>query len=170
VALDLHLAGTVAAQSRAAWDDGAHWYRCDLMVNRGRFQTRPARVTGSLRDNAAPITCLTWRILGDDLKGIEPSECDVPHQGELAGVFPVPEGADVSDRDTLRLEVQVGCLDAVYDFLGVDSLPRSLSVKYSLPHEESFEQWVVCLAAADDANRAFATSLRGLGAGPIPFA
>ena len=160
----------LSVPSRSAWADGARWYRCDLTVNEGFYQTRPARTTGNLRGNAEPITCLTWYATESSLMDIEPSECDVPHQGELAGVFLVPEGTDYSDEDALTEQFADTCEDLVLDFLGTSEFPDELTFWFGWPNEDDFDQWVLCLVAASEANRAFTDSVRGVGTGPIPFA
>ncbi|MBX6751137.1 MAG: septum formation family protein [Micromonosporaceae bacterium] len=160
----------LSVPSPTAWDQGAHWYRCDLTVNRGFYQTSPARTTGTLRGNAQPITCLTWFATETRLSNIEHSECNVAHQGELAGVFPVPEGTDYSDIDALTAQFEDRCLGVVRDFVGIRPIPNELSFWYVWPYETDLDQWVLCLVAANEANRAFTASLRGIGAGPIPFA
>src|SRR5690606_17289446 len=89
----------LSVPSRRAWNDGARWYRCDLTMNNAFYQTIPDRTTGSLRDTAEPITCLTWLVVESQLSDIAPSDCTVQHEGELAGVFLVAEGTDYSDVD-----------------------------------------------------------------------
>jgi len=160
----------LSVPSRAAWQDGAHWYRCDLTRNRDLFLRSPDRTTGSLRGNTEPITCLTWTATESDLDDIWPSECDVPHEGELAGVFPVPEGSDYSDIDALMAQFYDQCDRLVLDFLGTDQFPDGVGYWFFYPYEEDLDQWVLCLASALEPNRAFTASLRGVGAGPIPFA
>ena len=159
----------LAVPSRAAWRDGARWYRCDLTVNRAYYQTRPARTTGSLRGNAEPITCLTWLATDASLMDIDPIDCNEAHEGELAGVYPVPSGADFSDTDALTRLFDDMCTDVVEEFLGVSRIPNELSFWFSWPNEDDLEQWVLCLVSADENNRAFVGSLRGIGTGPIPF-
>lgn len=160
----------LSVPSRSAWEDGARWYRCDLTRNRDFFLRSPDRTTGSLRGNTEPITCLTWFATETTLDNIEPSECDVPHQGELAGVFRVPEGSDYSDIDGLMADFHDRCERATLDFLGANQLPDGVGYWFFYPYEEDLDQWVLCLASAIEANRAFTASLRGIGAGPIPFA
>lgn len=160
----------LSVPSSAAWAEGARWYRCDLTVNGGFYQQRPERTTGSLRDGVEPITCLTWFATDNGLSRIEPSDCTDEHQGELAGVFPVPEDADYGDIDALVDQFDELCVPVVLDYLQADRIPDELSYWFAWPNETDFDQWVLCLVSAEEDNRSFVGSVRGLGSGPIPFA
>jgi len=158
----------LSVPSRAAWDEGAHWYRCDLMINRGFHQTRPDRTTGLIRDTATPMTCLTGHTRDGRFQNIQPSECNEPHDGEVAGVLPAPE--DVTDPDARRQRIQEECRGTVREFLGVATLPSDLTFWYTSPRADALEQWVVCVVGPRDYSRSVTASLRGIGSGPIPFA
>lgn len=156
--------------SADAWDDGAHWYRCDLTANDGFYQMSVGRTTGSLRGNATPMTCLTWFATDSSLSDIEPSECNVEHQGELAGVVAMPEDLDFNDTDALTEEIDLLCDSVVTGFLGTSEIPDALSYWFTWPNETDLDQWAHCMVSASENNRGFTASLKGVGTGAIPFA
>ena len=160
----------LSVPSLGAWDDGAHWYRCDIALNDGFYQGSPVRTEGSLRGTAEPITCLTRFEDDTSLTEIEKSGCDVEHQGELASVLPVPEGLDLLNEDAVVDALSDACEPAVLQFLGADALPEELTFWFSYPDVGDFDQWVLCMLSAEEANRAFTASLQGVGSGEIPFA
>ena len=74
-----------------AWRQGATWYRCDLAASDFSAQKTTVPVTGTLKGNATPITCLSFTYQGTAVRGIQPSDCTAPHQGELAGLVRLPD-------------------------------------------------------------------------------
>jgi hypothetical protein len=158
----------VSLPSADAWADGAQWYRCDLITTDEFGFGGPELTTGSIRDTATPVTCLTFMRSDDNLSQIDTSECDVLHQGELAGGF---WGGDIArdSEDAYFAELSVRCEPLVRDFLGQEEIHPDLTFWYFYTDPEDVNQSVKCvLTAAED--RSFTASLAGLGSGAIPFA
>ncbi len=156
--------------SSSAWNDGANWYRCDLAVNRGFDRSDGLDTTGSLRDTATPLGCLTWDVVDESLAGIELAECNTPHQGEVAGAFEAGD-IDRTVEDDFLTEVDIRCEDVVLSFLGQGTLNADLSFWYWYPGSATtIDQNVICMVSAAEDARAVTGSLAGIGAGPIPFA
>jgi hypothetical protein len=168
----------LSVPSEAAWSEGAHWYRCDLVLN-DAFQWADSYPSagGSLRDSAEPITCLMWTVvdngtsIGNDTRRVD---CTLVHNGELAGVVDMPTNVDRENRDALSARLEVLCEPVVLDFLDRSSLPSSLSYWFYWTNETReqgrLDQYVMCVVSALDLNREFDASLKGLGSDPIPFA
>jgi hypothetical protein len=151
-----------------AWRDGDRWYRCDLALSPGADHSTLARVTGSLRDQIEPITCLDW--LGEDsmFPPVSAAECEAPHRGELAGAVLLPE-LDWSDEAAVADEFYRRCSPIVQRFLGdYAAVPDELLVWYLYDGERDFlDSTVLCLVGTDSSARMIVGSLKDIDDGEI---
>ena len=158
--------------SMGAWRDGARWYRCDLTRTETFYFDGGGTTTGRLSDTVQPLACVTWVFtIRDEYPTREQlSDCDAPHQGEVAGAF------DAGDIDRTRESdffdrVAARCESIVEDFLGQSTMDYELSFWYWYPADELVnDQSALCIVSAAENGRQFTGSLKGIGGGAIPFA
>jgi len=153
--------------STGAWRQGATWYRCDLASSDGIAQeTFPA--TGTLKGTAEPITCLSFTYQGTQLGDIEPSDCTAPHHGEFAGLVRLPD-TDLAGN-ALFTDLTNRCLPVVLAFLGSSRVANELTYWFIYDDTvDALDRNVLCVVAIDQDRGTVVGSLRGIGAGPIPF-
>ncbi len=164
----------LSVPSEKAWQDGAHWYRCDVAPNAGVMRNRDTKVTGSLRGNVAPgvpakITCMTWKWDGQNISQPALSSCDVPHQGELAGLTDLT-GINPDDRAATLPVLRERCRPVIADYLGQPTLAPGLLGWYFWHTATEPDNSVLCVITGQDPGRAYSTSMRGLGTKAIPYA
>jgi hypothetical protein len=162
--------------SSTAFGNGAHWYRCDLVLNGAINDMSETSTTGSLRDAVSPITCLDWTVINNatSIKDIVPGECSDVHNGELAGVLAMPANLDRSDDNKVSSKLSDLCEPVVLRFLGRSSLPSTLTFWFNWPADTRadgrLDQNVMCMVSAANLNKKFTASLKDIGSGKIPFA
>ena len=170
----------VSVPSTAAWRAGMRWYRCDVLtVDRmfGRPTTRQGRLTG----HEDPVRCLNWLPEHSLISAIGPATCDQAHYGELAGVgkVAIPESRDLQ---TLATWAKDECQTVVLAYLGVATMSPDLRLWFGEQSTPTVADdrtplalignyvYVPCMIGAADPTRQFTGSLRGVAAGPLPFA
>jgi serine/threonine protein kinase len=151
--------------STDAWRQGATWYRCDLAASDVTAR-ETVEVTGTLKGNAKPITCLSFTYQGTAVDDIKPSDCTAPHHGELAGLIRLPDpdktgGALVTDL-TNR------CAPVVLRFLGSSRIANELTYWFIHDDTAALDRNVLCVVAIDQDRGTLVRSLQGIGAGAIP--
>jgi serine/threonine protein kinase len=155
--------------SADAWRHGATWYRCDLAASDGFAQRTALPVTGTLTGTAESITCLTFTYQGTAIGNIEPSDCTAPHHGEFAGLVRLPD-TDVVAGDALATDLTNRCGPVVLGFLGSSRIANELTYWFIYDDTvNALDRNVLCLVAVDQDRGTLVGSLRGIGAGAIPF-
>jgi serine/threonine protein kinase len=153
--------------STDAWRQGATWYRCDLAASDISAQETTVQVTGTLKGNAKPITCLSFSYQGTAVKGIQPSDCAARHHGEFAGLIRLPD----SDKtgDALVTDLTNRCAPVVLGFLGSSRIANELTYWFVNDNTvHTLDRNVLCVVAIDQDRGTLVGSLRGIGAGAIP--
>jgi hypothetical protein len=166
----------VSVPHLGAWEQGAHWYRCDLATNSRVGDMDIAATVGRISDSAVPITCVNWTVnaAATSWSTPIPAGCGEKHNGELAGAVPMPSDVDRTNDAALTARLFGLCDPVVFSYLGRSSLPSTLDVWFYYPtdtrQQGELEQYVECLVAATDLHKSFTGSLKGIGSKPIPFA
>jgi len=165
----------LAVPSKTQWAEGTHWYRCDLMITAGWGWLDLVPLTGTVKNSAKSITCVTWTAAttGRGWSDDHPADCDAIHNGELAGVVRFPEDADRADHDAMIAKLAKLCDRVINKFLDRSSLPKTLTYWMLYPNgtveEGVLNQTVSCVLAAADPGKKLIGSLQGIGNKPIPF-
>jgi hypothetical protein len=150
-----------------AWRQGATWYRCDLAASDISAQETTVQVTGTLKGNAKPITCLSFSYQGTTVKGIEPSVCTAPHHGEFAGLVRLPDTDKTADA--LVTDLTNRCAPVVLGFVGSSRIANELTYWFVRDTTvNALDRNVLCVVAIDQDRGTLVGSLRGIGAGAIP--
>jgi len=153
--------------STDAWRQGAKWYRCDLGATDSIARGPKVQVTGPLKGKAKPITCLSFTYQGTALGDVQPSACDAPHHGELAGLIRLPD-KDLAG-DALSTDLSNRCEPVVLRFLNSNQVANELT--YLVIRDDTgntLDRNVLCVVAIDQKRGTLAGSLRGIGSGAIP--
>lgn len=132
----------VTVPSAAAWDGGARWFRCEILIQvhpDWTVELRRSSLAGVVTDDF-PLRygCSRVEELEDDLN-LLPVDCDDPHQAEFVGLWEPPGHLSYPDSDDDR--VFEGCYEVVADFLGVrlSDLYGLVGTVVTWPSEEDWD-------------------------------
>lgn len=169
----------VSVPSRAGWQGGARWFRCDL-VELESVYGEPVRRVGSLANSLARggkndlrLGCYRATVEDGEVTEMTPTDCSAPHDAEFVGTWTAPGDSypDPSDRDA-EAKVYQGCRERVADYVDVPADGDLVYRTGTIADWMSRTEW----QAGDRAFRCYlwlpdrelTRSLRGAGTAALP--
>jgi Septum formation len=106
--------------SRAAWQGGARWYRCDLAETSpadGDLVRRSGSLKGALKGaGKVRMTCADPTIVSERVTGMRALPCAGKHTSEFVGVYVTKKSSAAA---LTSAELQKGCHAAIAKFTGI---------------------------------------------------
>jgi hypothetical protein len=120
--------------TRADFEAGARWFRCDALV--APVDDHPTTITGTLKDVYARALPAAYRLCGASLG--RTAACDDKHQIEYLAAVPLPDLVDYpAQRDDLR--VTAACRTPLLAALGLTEERADLAFGYLLPSQDEWD-------------------------------
>jgi hypothetical protein len=114
----------ITTPNQQYWDDGARWYRCDLVAYRDEALDEADTPIRSLRgaltgDRAYHRGCANLVVSDSLLDTIIGVDCSTAHNGEFGGIFEPPDGPVPTDHNKIAAMYSAGCAGVIARFAGV---------------------------------------------------
>jgi hypothetical protein len=161
--------------SRAGWEGGARWFRCDVTeadLDTQDDASRTGSLAGALKGGSPLLLgCFNPKVDNDDVSTMRPVACTTRHRAEFAGLWTAPEisyAAQTKDRT----RTAAGCRSAIAEYTGVpddsDMQYRSGWISYNPTRAEwqRGERRVRCFLWFSD--RTLTRSLKDAGPKVLP--
>lgn len=166
---------SVVLPSRAGWEGGFRWFRCDVSEEQSlddpSVVSRTTGLAGALTgDSPLRHTCFEPVLDDDHVAEMTPVACTEKHHAEFVGVWTAPD-TDYADFQRNDDQTSEACLKLIAEYAGV---PRS-DVEYRsgyIYYEPREEQWltgnrgVQCFLWLHDRN--LNRSMKGAGKAGLP--
>jgi Septum formation len=154
--------------SRADFEAGARWFRCDALV--APVDAQPTTIDGTLKDVYAHPLPAAYRLCGASLG--RTAACDAAHEIEYLASVALP---DLSDYPAQRgdLHVAAACRPPLLTALGLTEERPDLAFGYLLPSQEEWDAGLhgaTCVVGTKD-SATLDDTLAGIGpTKPLPIA
>lgn len=137
----------VAIPSKAGWQGGARWFRCDLVEVAslyGEPVERNASLAGALAEGSGGLGLRCFRAKTNDgeIEEMSPIGCKKVHQVEFVGVWRAPDGPypDYAD-DSAEERVYDGCREVIAGYVDVPVDGNLVFRTGAIAHWMSEQDW-----------------------------